>query len=101
MEETGARISVPPLSLQKDEIVVSGEKEGVHKAVETINNIYEDKVRLKYSEIDQDDMKWFLARFFFFEKRKSYCDHSVGVVVGVPTQVKVCVIVTLWLCYWT
>ena len=69
MEETGARISVPPLSLQKDEIVVSGEKEGVHKAVETINNIYEDKVRLKYSEIDQDDLKWFLARFFFFEKR--------------------------------
>ena len=53
----------------------------------------------------------FLARLFFFEKRKSYCDHSVvvgvvvvvvvGVVVGVPTQVKVCVIVTLWLCYWT
>ena len=68
MEETGARISVPPLSLQKDEIVVSGEKEGVHKAVETINNIYEDKVRLKYSEIDQDDLKWFLARFFFLWK---------------------------------
>jgi len=42
-DETGAKISVPPLSLQKDEIVVSGEKEGVHKAVETINRIYEEK----------------------------------------------------------
>lgn len=43
-EETGAKISVPPLSLQKDEIIVSGEKEGVHKAVEQIRKIYEEKV---------------------------------------------------------
>ena len=44
----------------------------------------------------------FLACLFFFEKCKSYCDHSVVVVVGVvvgvvvvgvPTQVKVCVII--------
>ncbi len=44
MEETGARISVPPPSVQKDEIVVSGEKEGVHQAIDTIMKIYNEKV---------------------------------------------------------
>ena len=45
----------------------------------------------------------FLAHLFFIEKHKSYCYHSVvvgivgvvGVVVYVPSQVKICVIVTL------
>ncbi|KAJ8022002.1 Vigilin [Holothuria leucospilota] len=40
---TGAQIHVPPLSAQKDEIVVSGEKEGVHEACHRIMQIYEDK----------------------------------------------------------
>ncbi|XP_005104751.1 vigilin [Aplysia californica] len=39
-EETGAKISVPP---HKDEIVVSGEKEGVLKCKQTMMAIYEDK----------------------------------------------------------
>jgi predicted PilT family ATPase len=43
MEQTGARISVPPLSVQKDEIVVSGEKDGVHTAIAAIMKVYNDK----------------------------------------------------------
>ena len=46
MDQTGARISVPPLSVDKDEIVVSGEKEGVHQAIERIMAVYEEKVGL-------------------------------------------------------
>merc|ERR1712226_553837 len=42
-EETGAKISVPP---QKDEIVVSGEKEGVLKCKAMMMGIYEDKKRI-------------------------------------------------------
>ena len=46
IEETGAKINVPPPSVYKDEVVVSGEKEGVHKAVATIMAIYEEKVMI-------------------------------------------------------
>lgn len=45
MEETGAKINVPPPSVQKDEIVVSGEKEGVMICKERIMAIYEEKKR--------------------------------------------------------
>jgi len=45
MEQTGARISVPPHSYVKDEIVISGEKEGVQVAKQTIMAIYEEKKR--------------------------------------------------------
>lgn len=41
---TGAAVHVPPLSAQKDEIVVSGEKDGVHEACQKIMQIYEEKV---------------------------------------------------------
>lgn len=44
MEETGAKINVPPPSVMKDEIVVSGEKEGVMKCKTTIMQICEEKV---------------------------------------------------------
>uniref|UniRef100_A0A3Q3B0J5 Vigilin n=1 Tax=Kryptolebias marmoratus TaxID=37003 RepID=A0A3Q3B0J5_KRYMA len=43
-QETGARISIPPPSLPKDEIVITGEKEAVALAVSRIRAIYEDKV---------------------------------------------------------
>lgn len=46
MEETGARINVPPLSVMKDEIVISGEKEAVARCKEVIMNTYEEKVIL-------------------------------------------------------
>ena len=44
MENTGARINVPPLSVAKDEIIVTGEKEGVLQCKKAIMSIFEDKV---------------------------------------------------------
>lgn len=44
-QETGARISIPPPSLPKDEIVITGEKEAVALALSRIRAIYDDKVR--------------------------------------------------------
>lgn len=44
-QETGARISVPPPSLPKDEIIITGEKEAVALALNRIRAIYEDKKR--------------------------------------------------------
>lgn len=45
MEQTGARINIPPPSAQKDEITIAGEKDGVATAKETIMAIYEEKKR--------------------------------------------------------
>ncbi|KAM8898093.1 vigilin isoform 1-T1 [Spinachia spinachia] len=44
-QETGARISIPPPSLPKDEIVITGEKEAVAMALGRIRAIYDDKKR--------------------------------------------------------
>lgn len=44
MQETGARINVPPPSVNKTEIVITGEKEQVALAVAMIKKISEDKV---------------------------------------------------------
>ncbi|KAM9833278.1 vigilin [Syngnathus typhle] len=44
-QETGARISVPPPSLTKDEIVITGEKEAVALALSRIRAIYDDVKR--------------------------------------------------------
>lgn len=43
-ERTGARIAVPPFTSVKEEIVVSGEKEGVYVAEQEILRILESKV---------------------------------------------------------
>lgn len=48
MQETSARINVPPPSVNKTEIVITGEKEQVALAVAMIKKIYEDKVRCCY-----------------------------------------------------
>ncbi|XP_060078333.1 vigilin-like [Ylistrum balloti] len=45
IEETGAKIHMPPPSVMKDEIVVSGEVEGVLKCKANIMKIYEEKKR--------------------------------------------------------
>lgn len=50
-QETGARISIPPPSLPKDEIVITGEKEAVALAVNRIRAIYEDKVMEKLQAV--------------------------------------------------
>uniref|UniRef100_A0A8C1JSZ6 Vigilin n=1 Tax=Cyprinus carpio TaxID=7962 RepID=A0A8C1JSZ6_CYPCA len=43
MQETGARINVPPPSVNKTEIVITGEKEQVALAIAKIKKIYEEK----------------------------------------------------------
>ncbi|XP_029673795.1 vigilin isoform X2 [Formica exsecta] len=40
--ETGARINIPPASVQQDEITIAGEKEGVLAAKQKIESIYKD-----------------------------------------------------------
>lgn len=42
MAETGARINIPPASVQQDEITIAGEKEGVLAAKQKIEAIYKD-----------------------------------------------------------
>lgn len=44
MNETGARINIPPPSVQNDEITIAGEKEGVLLAKQKIEHIYKDMV---------------------------------------------------------
>ncbi|KAF7705638.1 hypothetical protein HF521_020924 [Silurus meridionalis] len=44
-QETGARISIPPPSLPKDEIIITGEKEAVAMAIARIRAVYEEKKR--------------------------------------------------------
>jgi transcription antitermination factor NusA-like protein len=41
--KTGARINIPPPSVDKDELTVAGEKEGVIAAVNMINEVYKQK----------------------------------------------------------
>lgn len=45
LNETGARINIPPPSVIKDEITIAGEKEAVAQAKERVLRIYEDKKR--------------------------------------------------------
>ncbi|XP_068970122.1 vigilin isoform X2 [Bombus flavifrons] len=42
MADTGARINIPPASVQEDEITIAGEKEGVLAAKQKIEAIYRD-----------------------------------------------------------
>ena len=50
MERTGVKIIVPPHSVDKDEIVVSGEKDGVLEAKRYMLTIFEEKVTIRPSE---------------------------------------------------
>lgn len=42
IEETGAKINVPPQSVNKDEIIITGEKDGVLTAKSKVENIYKE-----------------------------------------------------------
>ena len=46
-ETTGARVNIPPLSLNKNEISVAGDKDGVAKATAQIMQLYKEMVRKK------------------------------------------------------
>lgn len=45
MQETGTRINIPPPSVNRTEIVFTGEKEQLAQAVARIKKIYEEKVQ--------------------------------------------------------
>lgn len=64
-EPTGARISIPPHALLKDEIVISGEKEGVLRAKQAILHIYEEKVnrQLNHSRMFRNVMQNLIKNF--------------------------------------
>lgn len=46
MQETGTRINIPPPSVNRTEIVFTGEKEQLAQAVARIKKIYEEKVMM-------------------------------------------------------
>lgn len=48
---TGAKVNVPPAIVEKDEIVVSGEREKVEAACAEIRRIYETKLRSNVKQI--------------------------------------------------
>ncbi|KTG45664.1 hypothetical protein cypCar_00001801 [Cyprinus carpio] len=56
-QETGARISIPPPSVPKDEIVITGEKEAVAMAIARIRAIYEEKQKRKTTTISVEVKK--------------------------------------------
>lgn len=47
MKETGVKIHVPPPSVNRDEITIAGDKEGVQSAIEKINQVYSKMVSIK------------------------------------------------------
>nr|XP_061790425.1 vigilin-like isoform X2 [Nerophis lumbriciformis] len=66
MQETGARINVPPPSVNKTEIVITGEKEQVALAVAMIKKIYEEKAN-SYTVSSVTAPSW-LHRFIIGKK---------------------------------
>ncbi|XP_032381010.1 high density lipoprotein binding protein a [Etheostoma spectabile] len=66
MQETGARVNVPPPSVNKTEIVITGEKEQVALAVTMIKKIYEDKAN-SYTVSSVTAPSW-LHRFIIGKK---------------------------------
>ena len=58
MQETGARINVPPPSVNKTEIVITGEKEQVALAVAMIKKVSEDKVCLQFWQISSKCLRY-------------------------------------------
>ncbi|XP_061189597.1 vigilin-like [Saccostrea echinata] len=85
-EETGAKIHIPPSVLNKDEIVVSGDKDGVMRAKETIMKIYQEKKRKCQTvsvEVRKSQHKYIIG-----PKGSGIQEilHATAVSVEVPTQ---------------
>ena len=62
--DTGARINVPPPSVQVDEITVAGEKEGVAAAKQMIERIYKDMEKRCTTvsvEVPKSQHKWVMG----------------------------------------
>lgn len=64
-QETGARINIPPPSVPKDEIVITGEKEAVAMAVARVRAIYEEKVIHNYTVIHHFWLLFFLYIYIY------------------------------------
>lgn len=47
MQETGTRINIPPPSVNRTEIVFTGEKEQLAQAVARVKKVYEEKVAVR------------------------------------------------------
>lgn len=64
LQETGVRINIPPVSVQKDEIYIVGEKDGVLRAVQTIKKDYEDYKRYATVsvEVGKSQHKYIIGR---------------------------------------
>lgn len=64
MEETGAKINIPPPSVQKDEIIITGEKEGVLQAkarIEAISKEMEKKCTSVGVEVPRAQHKYIVG----------------------------------------
>uniref|UniRef100_A0A671SVC8 Vigilin n=1 Tax=Sinocyclocheilus anshuiensis TaxID=1608454 RepID=A0A671SVC8_9TELE len=64
MQETGARINVPPPSVNKTEIVITGEKEQVALAMVKIKKIYEEKenvLNVAFLEVKKSQHKYVIG----------------------------------------
>jgi len=84
---TGARINIPPLSVDKDELTVAGEKESVQKAVKIIMDIYKDKE--KKSKTVSVEVKKTQHRYVIGPRGAGIQDilRSTGVSIEMPTLV--------------
>ena len=65
--ETNTKINIPPPSVQKDEITISGEKEGVAIAKDKILQIYKEKVDTMFINV-QD----FTVQLYFCDLSLKY-----------------------------
>lgn len=84
-ELTGARINVPPYSVNKDEITVAGEKEPVMRAVRLIRQIHED---VKASAIVSVEVNKAHHKYIIGTKGSGLSEilESTGVSVEVPAS---------------
>jgi polyribonucleotide nucleotidyltransferase len=88
MEETKARINIPPRAANSEIIVVTGEKEGVYKAAAVIRQIFEEKKALVKSvtcKVAKDQ-----HRFVIGAQGSGLSDilEETGVSVEVPPEVE-------------
>ncbi|MEO0687486.1 MAG: KH domain-containing protein [Cyanobacteria bacterium J06649_11] len=76
---TGARINIPPASVEKDEMTVAGEKESVQKAVKIIMEIYKEKEkRTKTVSVEVTNLL-FDRVFISFNHCKKMVNNWIGV----------------------
>jgi len=79
MEQTGVVINIPPPSMQKDEMTVAGEKEGVATAVKMITSIYEEKVGVLTSFHFDFRLISILTLFIFLHQKRKTTTVSIEV----------------------